>query len=60
MAKQQERTVKLDSNFVRHEAAEAVRTFLKPVVGTYHLVRDASNPDRTSAESVPPKVAQRR
>jgi hypothetical protein len=43
MAKQP-RTVVLDANFVRQEAAEAVRTFFRPVVGAYNLVLEASNP----------------
>ena len=44
MVKHRERTVKIDGDFVRREAAEAVRTFFKPVVGTYQLVVEASNP----------------
>jgi hypothetical protein len=46
MAEHKSRTVVLDGKFVRHEAAEAVRTFFRPVIGTYNLVRDASNPGK--------------
>jgi hypothetical protein len=46
MAERKSNTVVLDGKFVRREASDAVRTFFRPVVGAYHLVRDASNPDR--------------
>jgi hypothetical protein len=55
MAKHAERTVELNGDFLRREAAEAVRTFFKPVLGTYHLVVEASNPpmSRRSEEGLP-------
>jgi hypothetical protein len=44
MAKQKTAEVELNGDFVRHEAAEAVRTFFRPIVGTYNFVVRASNP----------------
>jgi hypothetical protein len=44
MAEPKQRTVVLDGKFVRREASEAVRTFFRPVIGTYNLVREASKP----------------
>ncbi|HZZ89683.1 MAG TPA: hypothetical protein VFE13_15255 [Caulobacteraceae bacterium] len=45
----------MNGDFLRREAAEAVRTFFKPVLGTYHLVVEASNPpmSRRSEEGLP-------
>ena len=43
MAKQT-RTVVIDGEFVRREAAEAVRTFFRPLVSAYNLVLEASTP----------------
>jgi hypothetical protein len=51
MAEHKSRTVVLDGKFVRREASQAVRTFFRPVIGTYNLVRDASNPDESSRQT---------
>jgi hypothetical protein len=51
MAERKSRTVLLDSQFVRREASEAVRTFFRPVIGTYNLVREASDPDKRGPET---------
>ena len=45
MAEPKQRTVVLDGKFVRREASEAIRTFFRPVIGAYNLVREASTPD---------------
>lgn len=44
MAKHKAAEVELNGDFVRREATEAVRTFFKPVVGTYNFVVRTSNP----------------
>jgi hypothetical protein len=36
--------VEIDGAFIRHEAAEAVRNFFRPVVATYNFVLRTSDP----------------
>lgn len=45
MANHKPHMVVIDRDFVREEAAEAVRTFFRPVVGAYNFVRRTSDPD---------------
>lgn len=51
MKMSEQKTVVLDGKFVRREASQAVRTFFRPVVGAYKLVRDVSNPDTPSTKA---------
>ena len=53
MAENKQRTVILDGEFVRREASEAVRTFFRPVIGTYNLVREASTPGSVHRDPKP-------
>jgi hypothetical protein len=48
--------VVLDGKFVRQEATQAVRTFFRPVLGAYKLVRDVSNPDEPAAKAADRKA----
>jgi hypothetical protein len=60
MAERKTRTVVLDGNFVRREAAEAVHTFFRPVIGAFEFVREASNPDKPGRRVPAPKAKPER
>lgn len=45
MADRKPQMVVIDRNFIREEAAQAARTFFRPVVGAYNFVRRTSDPD---------------
>ncbi len=60
MTERKTRTVVLDGKFIRREATEAVHTFFRPVIGTFELVREASNPNKPRRHAPAPKAKPER
>ena len=44
--------VEIDGAFIRHEAAEAVRNFFRPVVATYNFVLRTSDPGPRTPDTI--------